>query len=31
MILDRLAGRPVDPPRLDLGFTIISRGSTRRG
>ena len=28
MILDRLAGRKVDAPRVDLGFTIIARAST---
>ena len=30
MILNRLAGRDVDATRLDLGFSIISRESTRR-
>ena len=30
MILERLAGRPVVPTRLDLGFTIMARESTRR-
>jgi LacI family gluconate utilization system Gnt-I transcriptional repressor len=30
MILDRLAGRPIESSRVDLGFTILARESTRR-
>jgi len=28
MLLDRIAGRPIDTPVVDLGFEIIRRGST---
>jgi LacI family gluconate utilization system Gnt-I transcriptional repressor len=30
ILLERLAGRPVEPRRFDLGFTIVARESTHR-
>jgi Transcriptional regulators len=30
LLLDRIAGTPIDEPVVDMGFEIVVRGSTRQ-